>query len=790
MAATALVLLLLLQAVAVASQTPLLVAQVPVDVAGEAAPVLREFRLQQGDEPVDELEEFRLRHGQSREWRHTMLVQLCRQPEVVCRRQVPVVFSTAVTAPNGASLGQFELLEGIEPYDAVLTFGLTHDLDRDARLSILEAVCRRPHITCTRNTALVYKQSIRGEGGKLLGDLEVFDDQEPVDQIYSFICDKQLPMTAMGQLLAAVCESPSVQCRRRDPTVFSERITVSGGADGEPPRSLGVLQILFNEEPVDVVHAFAQNFGLAKTFQRNLLNHVCGSAHVTCKRRAAVVFQAPITVENGSVVGEFRIHEDEELADATFKFARRNNISTELRAALFQTLCGREDILCTRGQALLRSLPVDMGESQLLGVIEVFEGQEPADVVYQFAERHGLSPHNCDVLLDILCGTTRERPSPPQDEDESEPLMCNRYAPVVFSVPVAGKNGSHIGVLEVLGNEEPADAIARFGNKHELGADEKHSILSAVCEASGLPCTRSTGLMYQAVYTLPNGQRERLDFFDGQESTDVIYDYGLMRNLTLRERKTFLIEVCSDLRRRPNCTRAEPLLLSIPVWESADKKLGDVEVHEGQEPVDVVYAFMEKHDLFQTEPLNTTLVPLVCNNTRVTCTRMQPRRVLFSMQATYHGIPHTIEYVKPESDWVCEPQQHGGQKCVHNMEIQARDFCRIHMFDWLGCEARILEALHAQLEAYDDYIWRSKNHYAKLGLVRSASRAEIDAAYNTLVKRYNNESEPHKYAKLQDAYRVLSDPEEKYFYDMPCVKLFGCLCGKRQRDGGITFTPD
>ncbi|KAF4315898.1 hypothetical protein BBO99_00003189 [Phytophthora kernoviae] len=208
------------------------------------------------------------------------------------------------------------------------------------------------------------------------------------------------------------------------------------------------------------------------------------------------------------------------------------------------------------------------------------------------------------------------------------------------------------------------------------------------------------------------------------------------------------------------------MLLNIPVWESADTKLGDVKILEGQEPVDVVYAFMEKHDLFQTAPLNTTLLEIVCNSTRVECNRMQPRH------------------------WTCEKEPHGGQRCIHYVEILAQKFCERHMYEWAGCEARILEALRGQLELYEIGMWRAKDMYAKLGLVKTASREQIDAAYNTLVKRFNNETEPYKYDKLKEAYRVLSDPEEKYYYDLPCVKLFGCLCGKRQKDGGITFTPD
>ncbi|KAG7393730.1 hypothetical protein PHYPSEUDO_004493 [Phytophthora pseudosyringae] len=753
-----------------------------------------QFLLLSGQEPVDTLESFRVRHGQTTSWRYNMLVQICQRPRVVCRREVPMVYSTQIQSPGGGVLGELQILEGVEPADAVLGFALHHGIGREGRATILNAVCAVSYVACTRTNALMHSKTVTGGGGTQIGKLEIYDDVEPVDQIYKFVKDHKLPMpAAMEQLLGVICLAiGDTQCLRKVPLVYSQRIIVRDDETGEP-RQLGTLQIPLGEEPADAVHSFGLHYGLAKPFRQNLVRTVCDDMYVTCKRLKPLIFASPVDVENGTTVGVLSIREDEELVDAVHRFSRQTNITRDLQVSLFQALCGkREGILCSRGQALLRSTPVSDSSGQILGHVNIYEGQEPADIVYQFAEEYNLAPSDREVLLDSLCNPPESTPEQDEgdDEEDIEPLTCSRYSPVVFRVPVAAQNGSQLGILEVLADEEPADAVARFGSKHELGPDEKKSIVTGVCQASGLECTRDVGILYEAVYTLPDGRRERLPFYDGQDSTDVIYEYGLMRNLTLRQRQKFLIEVCNEPRKRPNCTRAEPMLINIPVWESASTKLGDVQILEGQEPADVVYTFMEKHDLFQTAPLNTTLLELVCNSTRVECNRMQPRRTLFSVQATYAGLSHTLEYVRPESDWICETEPHGGQRCVHYVEILAKKFCARHMYDWVGCEARILEALRQHLEFYEIRMWKAKDNYAKLGLVKTASREQIDAAYNTLVKRFNNETEPYKYDKLKEAYRVLSDPEEKYFYDLPCVKLFGCLCGKRQKDGGITFTPD
>ncbi|CEG38130.1 DnaJ domain [Plasmopara halstedii] len=758
----------------------------------EQPPEHRHFLLLSGQEPVDTLEAFRVRHGQTVKWRLKMLVQICQQPQVVCRREVPVIYSMQITAPNGSLYGDLKILEGVEPADTVLRFTLKHSIGREERMIILKAVCTKPRVVCTRYKAMMHQKTVAGEGGAPIGKLYIYDDEEPVDQVYRFVRDHKLPETAIKQLLDVVCsEIGDIQCMRKIPFVYSQFVDLSNVDSSEPGR-VDILQIPFGQEPVDFVYNFGLRHKLARSLRENLLSQVCDDHYVTCRRLRPIVFSSPIEIDNGTTVGVLSIQEDEELVDAVHRFTRQTNIARGLQNSLFQALCEtREEILCTRGQALLWSTPVSNSSGEILGYVNIFEGQEPADVIYQFADQHNLAPRDRDVLLNKLCNPSQSTSNKEEgDEFEKEPLTCLRYAPIVFQVPVASQNGSQLGILDVLANEEPADAVARFGNKHNLGPEEKTSIVTGVCQVSGLECTRDVGILYEALFTFSDGRRERLPFYDGQDSTDVIYEYGLMRNLTLRERQKFLIDVCNEPRKRPNCTRAEPMLLNIPVWESATTKLGDVQILEGQEPVDVVYAFLEKHDLFQTAPLNTTLIEIVCNSTRVICKRMQPRRTLFSVQATYAGLSHTLEYVRPESDWICEVEPLGGQRCVHYVEILAKKFCERHMYDWAACEARILEALRQQLEFYEVRMWKGKDMYAKLGLVKTASREQIDAAYNTLVKRFNNETEPYKYEKLKEAYRVLSDPEEKYFYDLPCVKLFGCLCGKRQKDGGITFTPD
>ncbi|KAF0702236.1 hypothetical protein AaE_016046, partial [Aphanomyces astaci] len=413
-----------------------------------------------------------------------------------------------------------------------------------------------------------------------------------------------------------------------------------------------------------------------------------------------------------------------------------------------------------------------------LGPLELHEGDEAADRVFEFADRFNLSSAVRDQILNTVC----------VDIKAAINVTCSRFAPVVFQVPIT-KNASEppVGMLQILQGEEPVDAIFRFGHAHDLGPDAQAYMLPGVCEASQLPCTRTRSLRHVAVKN-----HEGIPFYADEEPADVVYWYGSSRNWTFLQRQEWLAELCRIQRAGApllNCSRAEARLFYLPVMETADKEIGTLEVLEGQEPIDQVYAFLEKHDLFQTAPVNESLANITCRH--VPCSRLRPRRILFSMQATYMGLKHTIQLVQPEEDWVCI-ESYGSKQCQHYVQVRSIEYCAKHMRGWTECGDVMGNALRQSLTYYEEELWKKSNGkdlYAKLGLVKGATSDEIEAAYHTLVLRFNNETEPQKYEKLRAAYDTLHDPEKKYYYDLPCMKFFG-LCGKRQPDGGMTISTD
>lgn len=678
-----------------------------------------------------------------------------------------VVLKTMIKDNYGKNMGELSILDTQEPVDAVYEFGIKYGLTREQRYNVLVSVCNSKKITCKRDSPLVFSQDILDEHKEVAGTLEVLEHEEPVDAIHQFVVSKQLPFSAREQLMKVVCNK--LMCQRKEAVVFQQNFVLEDGVN------LGNLVVLEGQEVADVVHQFGGQY-LDANMRYNMVKQICEKNGTTCSRDRPVLLSTPIMGDNDTLIGNLQVLENEESVDAIYKFARTYNMSKPERYNLLVRLCELQRTPCNRDRAVLFSAPIAGPNGERLDDIVVYEDEEPADVVYKFALMYSMDRPMWTGIIHQICSS------------DSDMVHCERESPIVFSAPVAAENGSTLGYIHIEDGQEPVDAVGPFCKKHDLGKDQRLNILQGVCRASGIPCARAKMLYYTRTIKKANG--DLLGYFnilEDEEPVDKIYEFGIKHGLDFDERKALLVDTCWDGQGRFNCTRAEPMLYSQVVMEDEHKELGTLEILEEQEPIDVVYAFLEKHDLFQS-PANTSLIEGACNSTRVNCTRDKPRRTLFTIQATWYGIPHTIRYVKPESDWECT-EHHGGQKCTHYVEIYAKQFCARHMKSWDACFGQVSSALRQQLDQYETDVWKGKDLYAKLGLVRTATDEEIAVAYNTLVLRYNNETEPLKYEKLQDAYRKLSDPEEKYYYDLPCMKFFG-LCGKRQKDGGISISPD
>lgn len=625
------------------------------------------LRLYSNEEVVDTLYKFGREHHLTPNERASLLDQLCSAatPNAVCTRTTALVESTWIRDEHQKTIGKLDLWETDEPADVVLAFSRLHNLNQAARRRILMSLCAQASISCTREDPVVFRENIQIEEN-MVRTLVIYEREEPIDAIYNFIqaaeVSPHLQLATRTQLFDLVCQS--LPCRRNTPVIFRQHIQDPKGT------ALGEISILENQEPVDVVVHFATLWKLDRATRSSLVHQICDTHVVTCTRRHPIVFQIQIQDVNGTSQGLLQIQEDQETMDAIHAFGTARNMTFIERYALLERVCALGRTPCNRGRAVLYSSRIYQEDGSTYGQLVIHEEEEPADVIHAFAHaqpNNVLVPEVWQHLIQTVCAV--------------ESMTCTREMPILHSIPIAAANGSYLDHLHIQYGQEPIDAISPFCKHHDLSDEQKKVILKGVCDATQLPCTRNLALVTSIPVELETTQYW-MHLFEDQEPTDMVYAFSQVHGLNFRQRKDLLIKTCREGQpHKFNCTRAEPALFKIPVMESAHAKLGDLEILEGQEPIDVVYAFLEKHDLFQT-PANTSLIQAACSVLK--CERERPRRELFSLKATWFGIPHTIRYVKPEEDWTCS-DHYGGQKCIHYVETLSAEFCALHVPDWTNC---------------------------------------------------------------------------------------------------------
>ena len=73
------------------------------------------------------------------------------------------------------------------------------------------------------------------------------------------------------------------------------------------------------------------------------------------------------------------------------------------------------------------------------------------------------------------------------------------------------------------------------------------------------------------------------------------------------------------------------------------------------------------------------------------------------------------------------------------------------------------------------------DYYSTLGINRSASQEEIKQAYRRMAKQHHPDrgGDTAQFQKIEEAYRILSDPQKKQDYDSPAGQNF------QQFNGGM-----
>jgi hypothetical protein len=190
----------------------------------------------------------------------------------------PIVFQKLVNIDSKWQ-ANIVIREGQEPADIIYTTLRPYGVNYEARRTIFDEV-KRAGIPYSREFAILFSQTINLDDGSFSGTFTLDDNgSEPIDAIYNFAKDHSIGIhfnSLVDTLLPKLCEL--VPCQRKRPRVWFHDIATNDGS------TLGILEILEGDEPVDSVDAFVQEMSVdaidRSVFRTNLLNEVCKS--ITC----------------------------------------------------------------------------------------------------------------------------------------------------------------------------------------------------------------------------------------------------------------------------------------------------------------------------------------------------------------------------------------------------------------------------------------------------------------------------------------------------------------------------
>jgi len=194
-----------------------------------------------GSEPIDDIYNFAKENSIERYFPQlgsTVLPQLCQL--VKCNRLRPVVWSNEISsAEDGQPLGVLEILQYVEPVDAVDAFvqNISVDLGNSTvfRNNILQVVCET--LECTRTTPVVFRMLVKTEDGKeLLDSIDIYEGEEVIDAVDRFISQSNLgldELTLKNYMLQEACKDEyRVKCTKN----------VDVAEDGSPIFSNSTMQ--------------------------------------------------------------------------------------------------------------------------------------------------------------------------------------------------------------------------------------------------------------------------------------------------------------------------------------------------------------------------------------------------------------------------------------------------------------------------------------------------------------------------------------------------------------------
>ena len=444
----------------------------------------------------------------------------------------PVIFQKLVNIDSKWQ-ANVVIRDGQEPTDVIYSTLRPYGVNYDARRTIFDEV-KRAGIPYSREFAQLFSQAIDVDDGSFSG-IFTFDDNgsEPIDVIYNFAKVHSISTHFMGlvdALLPKLCDL--VPCQRKRPRVWFHDIATNDGS------TLGILEVLDGDEPVDSVDAFVQKIsveiGDRRVFRTNLLNEVCKS--ITCSRSVPVVFRKAIKDQDGRDQGHIEIFEDEEVIDAVVRFIRKSKLVLDeiaLKNYMLNQACGLNRVMCTRNVGVVYNQRITDASGSLINSLIVYENEEPADKVYHWCRENNLAITYMDSIMNAVC--------------DSELIICNRREPVYHSIPISGPGGEFVNTLELKVGHEPVDDIYGFFASNGLFKKgwDMMSVVKQICLQPNVDCRRLKAVKhFDSNFTMGGVNIGQLVIWEDEEVVDVLYSLRTQFNLTVVDQIVEFNAIC------------------------------------------------------------------------------------------------------------------------------------------------------------------------------------------------------------------------------------------------------
>jgi hypothetical protein len=507
-------------------------------------------------------------------------------------------------------------------------------------------------VTFSTSRTLKYRSPPISKSGKLVGKVEVYDDEEPIDIIYDFCIINNLEARIKQGILNHACSE--VECKRQKALLFSYDIK------DENNQVVGTLTILDGDLPVNEINRFSRKLNLPYLSAKQLYNMACASERIQlaklCKpnidKLEVYVMDIPV---DGVSQGEVVILEGQEPADVVYQFCRDRNLNSNIRQTIIKDACNREYITCTRENIVMFESGPIVVDGRVVGSITLTETTgEPIDYIHNFCIKNQLNVNIRNKIFEAACNSEKSSPI----------INCSRSVPAIYRNHIE-VDGVSLGEFLVLEGEEPVDAVFKFYKlKHRLGPSVRRNLLNDIC--SKVKCTRNRAILYQSGPINVDGRLlKSFDVYENEQPADVAYIYSRHISPTLsRNIEDQLIKTaCETI--DINCTRTRALLVSktvripgnCPTEEQIKRDLNstynegishepcqpcikpynkDILILDGEEPVDQVNRFVVKYNLTNSSSKQhmwrNAILREVCNNHglnsnsifKIVCTRTRP----------------------------------------------------------------------------------------------------------------------------------------------------------------------